>query len=192
MNNKITKYIDASIKTKEKLKGQIPSIQKVVDIIANSLGSGGKLILFGNGGSAADAQHIAAEFVGKFNLKRKGLPAIALTTNTSSLTAIGNDFGYEKVFSRQVETFGSKNDVVIAISTSGNSNNVIEGIKSAKKNKIIVIGLTGKDGGKMSSAVDLIIKVPSSNTQNIQESHIMIGHIIVDLVESKLRKLRRV
>lgn len=186
MNKKIIRYIDESIQTKEKLKDQASLIEKAADLIVTSIKEGGKLILFGNGGSAADAQHIAAEFVGKFITDRKALPAISLTVNTSSLTAIGNDFGYEHVFSRQIEAMGKKGDVVIAISTSGNSTNVIEAVKLAKKNNLITIGLTGQNGGMLSSIADLVIKVPSDNTQNIQESHIMIGHVIVDLVESKL------
>ncbi len=192
MNNKIIDYIDQSIKTKERLKKQTSLFEKAADIIIKSFLSGGKLIIFGNGGSAGDAQHIAAEFIGKYGLQRRSLPAIALTTNTSSLTALGNDFGFEKIFSRQIEGLGLVNDVIIAISTSGNSANVIEAIKLAKKNKIKTIGMTGRSGGQMISLVDLIIKVPSSNTQNIQESHIMIGHILVDLVESGLKKLNHI
>lgn len=192
MNNKIVDYIDQSIATKEKLKKQVPLFEKTADTITQSFLSGGKLILFGNGGSAGDAQHIAAEFIGKYGFQRRSLPAIALTTNTSSLTALGNDFGFEKIFSRQIEGLASINDVIIAISTSGNSANVIEAIKLAKKNKIKTIGMTGRSGGQMTPLIDLLIKVPSSNTQHIQESHIMIGHILVDLVESRLRKLNHV
>jgi len=192
LNNKITDYINQSIRTKEKLKEQALLIEKVADVITRSFRSGGKLILLGNGGSAGDAQHIAAEFIGKYGIKRKALPAIALTTNTSSLTALGNDFGFKKIFSRQLEGLASVNDVIIAISTSGNSSNVLEALKLAKKNKITTIGLTGKSGGKMVSLVDLAIKIPSSNTQNIQESHIMVGHILVDLVESKLQNLKQI
>jgi len=186
MNTKILKYFDENIRTVKLLKKQISKIDKASSLIATSLKSGGKIILLGNGGSAADAQHIAAEFVGKYNLSRKGLPAISLTTNSSTITAIGNDFGYDMVFSRQIEAFATKKDIVIAISTSGNSTNVIEAIKLAKKNKITTIGLTGKTGGKMSPLVDISINVPSLNTQHIQESHIMIGHILVDLAETAL------
>jgi len=192
LNNEIIKHIEESIRTKEKLKKQIPLIQKAADLITKSLKSGGKLILMGNGGSAADAQHIAAEFVGSYKIKRKGLPAIALTSNASNLTAIGNDFGYDQVFSRQIEAICSKNDIIIAISTSGNSSNVIRAVKEAKKNKIFTIGMTGKKGGKLASLTDLVIRAPSLNTQHIQESHIMIGHIIVDLVETKLCNLKNV
>lgn len=185
--NEIIKHIDESIRTKEELKKQSSLIQKAANLVIQSLQKGGKVILFGNGGSAADAQHIAAEFVGKFILERKGLPAISLTTNTSILTAIGNDMGFETVFSRQIDALAEKNDIIIAISTSGNSNNVVHAVKFANKNKLTTIGLTGKTGGRLSSLVNLAIKVPSNNTQHIQESHILIGHIIVSLVETRLK-----
>lgn len=188
MNSKIIKSIDMSIATKEKLKHESSIIENAAKLIFRSLKNGKKLIIFGNGGSAADAQHISAEFVGSYILKRKGLPAIALSTNTSTLTAIGNDFGYEEIFSRQLEAFSNKGDIVLAISTSGNSLNVVKAIKFAKKNNLKTISLTGKSGGKLALISDLTIKVPSSNTQNIQESHIMIGHILVDLVETKLNQ----
>jgi len=191
MNKKISQYIDQSIKTKEKLKKQIAKIEKASEFIANSLVKGGKLIIFGNGGSAADAQHIAAEFIGNFRLKRNPLPAMALTTNSSTLTAIGNDIGFDMIFSRQINAFAKNNDVVLAISTSGNSSNVIKAVKESRKKNLKVISLTGEKGGKLSSISNLIIKVPSFNTQHIQESHIMIGHILVDLVEKKLQKMKR-
>ena len=186
MNDKIIKHIDSSIETKEKLKQDLSSIKKAANLMTHCMRKGGKIILLGNGGSAADAQHIAAEFVGRFILKRKGLPAMALTTNTSILTAIGNDFGFEKVFVRQIEAYGKKGDIVIAISTSGNSPNVIEAVKVAKKNNLITIGMTGESGGNLSPLTDITIKVPSKNTQHIQESHIMIGHILTSVVESNL------
>lgn len=188
MSKEISKYIDENIKTVKLLKKQIPKIEKASFLITNSLKSGGKLILFGNGGSAADAQHIAAEFVGKYNLSRKGLPAISLTTNSSAVTAIGNDLGYDKVFSRQLEALATKKDIIVAISTSGNSKNVITAINLARKNKIKTIALTGRTGGKMSSLVDISLNVPSTNTQHIQESHIMLGHILVGLVETALMR----
>jgi len=191
MNKKISQYIDQSIETKEKLKKQIAKIEKASEFIANSLVKGGKLIIFGNGGSAADAQHIAAEFIGNFRLKRNPLPAMALTTNSSTLTAIGNDIGFDMIFSRQINAFAKNNDVVLAISTSGNSSNVIKAVKESRKKNLKVISLTGEKGGKLSSISNLIIKVPSFNTQHIQESHIMIGHILVDLVEKKLQKMKR-
>ena len=144
------------------------------------------MFFFGNGGSAADAQHISAELVGKYQVKRKGLPSLSLTTNTSVLTAIGNDFGYDFVFERQVESLVGSNDVVVGISTSGNSPNVLNGIIAAKKIGAKTIGLTGENGGKLSDMADIALKVPSQNTQRIQECHIMVGHIICDIVEKTL------
>lgn len=154
--------------------------------ISDCVNEGGKVIFFGNGGSAADAQHISAELVGKYQEKRKGLPSMAFTTNTSILTAIGNDFGYEFVFERQVESIVDPDDVVVGISTSGNSTNVINGIVLAKKMGSKTIGLTGENGGKLSQIADITLKVPSQNTQRIQECHIMVGHIICDIVERNL------
>ena len=150
------------------------------------ISTGGKVILFGNGGSAADAQHIAAEFVGRFVHHRPSLPAIALTTNTSVLTSISNDYGFEQVFARQVEGLGRPGDVVIAISTSGRSPNVIAGVLAARKKGLSTIGLTGGDGGDLATAVDLPIVIPSSNTPRIQECHITVGHILCDVVEKML------
>lgn len=186
MNDKIIRHIDSSIQTKERLKRNLSSIEKTAEHITRCLRNNGKVILLGNGGSAADAQHIAAEFVGKFAVKRRGLPALALTTNTSTLTAIGNDFGFKRVFARQIEAHGRGGDVVIAISTSGNSSNVLEAVKTAKRNNIVTVGMTGQNGGKLAALTDITIKVPSKNTQHIQESHIMIGHILTGLAESSL------
>jgi D-sedoheptulose 7-phosphate isomerase len=163
-----------------------PTIVKAALLIANCLQFGNKLLLFGNGGSAADAQHLAAEFVGRFVRERAGLPAIALTTDSSILTAVGNDYGFEQVFSRQIEALGRPNDVAIGISTSGNSPNVIEGVKQASKQKLKTIGLTGKDGGAIAKCVDLSIVVACANTARIQECHITIGHILCELVETEL------
>ncbi|MCV0393726.1 MAG: SIS domain-containing protein [Nitrosopumilus sp.] len=182
----VIKNINESILVKQSLYTQIPIIQKASKLIAHQLMSEGKVILLGNGGSAADAQHIAAEFVGKYALKRKGLPAMALSTNSSSVTAIGNDYGFDVIFERQLEAFATKKDIIIAISTSGNSKNVHRAVKFAKKNKIRTICMTGKNGGSLSTLADLTINVPSNNTQRIQECHIMIGHIIVGLVEQIL------
>jgi D-sedoheptulose 7-phosphate isomerase len=155
-------------------------------LIARALKNGKKVVLFGNGGSAADAQHIACELAGRFKLERRGLPAIALTTNTSTITAIANDYGYDKVFSRQVEAIVDKGDIVIGISTSGKSPNVIEGVKAAKEHGAITVGLTGAEGGRLEKVVDICIKVPSDDTPRIQETHITIGHIICQLVEESL------
>jgi D-sedoheptulose 7-phosphate isomerase len=183
----IRRTIQESIQVKEGIiRTMIPEIAQAAEWIAQSYRNGGKLILFGNGGSAGDAQHIAAELVGRFERERRALPAIALTTNTSTLTAIGNDYSYDKIFSRQVEAWAQPADVVIGISTSGNSPNVLEGIAAAKSKGAKTIGLTGEKGGKLAFQTDLYLKVPSSNTARIQESHIMIGHLLCLLVEQQI------
>ena len=168
------------------------SIHCLTDAVAISaqlcidcLKSGGKILLFGNGGSAADAQHIAAELVGRYKVERKSLPAIALTTDTSALTAIGNDYGYIHVFDRQVEALANKGDVAIGISTSGNSINVISALKLANDLGCITIGLSGKGGGDFNSLCDVNIVVPSEDTPRIQEMHIVIGHIICHLIDQE-------
>lgn len=155
----------------------------MVKFIVAAYKRGGKVVLFGNGGSAADAQHIACELVGQFFLKREAFPAIALTTNTSTLTAVANDYGYETVFSRQVEALVNEKDVVIGISTSGNSPSVVEAMKIAKIKGAKTIALTGNDGGKLAEAADLALIIPSNSTPRIQEAHITIGHIVCELVE---------
>jgi D-sedoheptulose 7-phosphate isomerase len=161
-------------------------IANAVQIILNAYKAGGKVLLIGNGGSAADAQHIAAELVGRFKLERIGLPAIALSTNTSILTALANDYGYDTVFSRQVEAIANDNDVLIAITTSGTSPNILKAVEMAHSKGVIVIGMTGARGGKLKDMADLTIVVPSDNTARIQEAHITIGHIICHLVENEL------
>jgi D-sedoheptulose 7-phosphate isomerase len=178
--------IEDSIKTKQRLMQQSDKIAQLAFLISNCINKGGKVFFFGNGGSAADAQHISAELVGKYQEKRKGLPSVAFTTNTSILTAIANDFGYDFVFERQVESTVGPDDVVVGISTSGNSANVINGLVLAKKIGAKTIGLTGENGGKLSQVADITLKVPSKNTQRIQECHIMVGHIICDIVEKNL------
>jgi len=183
----IRRTIRESIQVKEGIvRTMVPEIAQAAAWIAESYRSGGKLVLFGNGGSAGDAQHIAAELVGRFERERRALPAIALTTNTSTLTAIGNDYGYDKIFSRQVEAWVQPTDTVIGISTSGNSPNVLEGIAAARAKGAKTIGLTGEKGGKLASQTDLCLKVPSSNTARIQESHIMIGHLLCLLLEQQI------
>jgi D-sedoheptulose 7-phosphate isomerase len=183
----IRRTIQESIQVKEGIiRTMIPEIAQAAAWIIESYRNGGKLILFGNGGSAGDAQHIAAELVGRFERERRALPAIAFTTNTSTLTAIGNDYDYSKIFSRQVEAWVQPADVVIGISTSGNSPNVLEGIAAAKIKGAKTIGLTGEKGGKLASQVGLCLKVPSSNTARIQESHIMIGHLLCLLLEQQI------
>lgn len=169
-------------------------LHNLTDDIATSAGlcidclkSGGKVLLFGNGGSAADAQHIAAELVGRYKSHRKGLPAIALTTDSSALTSIGNDFGYVHLFERQVEAIAKKEDVVIGISTSGISDNVVRGLKLASKLNCKTIGLSGKDGGEMSKICNINLVVPSNNTPRIQEMHIIIGHIICQLIDTEFK-----
>tara|TARA_B110000881_G_C18465129_1_gene458294 strand:+ start:349 stop:939 length:591 start_codon:yes stop_codon:yes gene_type:complete len=161
-------------------------IIECVNIIIKSLKKGKKIVLFGNGGSAADAQHISAEFVGRFNLERKSIASIALTTDTSIITSIGNDYSFNMIFSRQCESIVSKDDVVIGISTSGNSLNVINGLKTSKKNGAKTIGLLGNNGGKIKSIVDNHIIIKSKSTARIQEVHRIVSHLICDLVEKKM------
>jgi D-sedoheptulose 7-phosphate isomerase len=151
-----------------------------------ALKAGKKILLAGNGGSAADSQHIAAELVSRLNYDRPGLSAIALTTDTSALTAIGNDYGYDRVFARQLESIGQAGDVFIAISTSGNSSNILAALEAAGSKGIATIGLTGKSGGKMAGMCDITLKMPSSCTPNIQECHIMFGHIICQMIEDTI------
>ena len=162
------------------------SIVHAAALIIDSLEAGGKLLLFGNGGSAADAQHIAAEFVGRFQHERRPLPALALTTDTSILTAVSNDYGFEHVFARQVAAVGRPGDIALAISTSGASPNVLAAAGTAQDSGIKVIALTGKGGGDLAPLADLAIVVPSRNTQQIQEAHIAIGHILSEIVETAL------
>tara|TARA_B100000929_G_scaffold287818_1_gene275152 strand:+ start:735 stop:1307 length:573 start_codon:yes stop_codon:yes gene_type:complete len=161
-------------------------IEIATKLCIQSLKQGGKILIFGNGGSAADAQHIAAELVGRYKTERKGLAAIALTSNTSAITAIGNDYGYAHVFDRQIEALANEIDVVIGISTSGNSKNVISGLELAKELGCRVIGFSGKDGGQMNILCDINIKVPSVDTPRIQEMHIVIGHTICHLIDKEL------
>ena len=185
----IKKQIEASYSTKIQIYEDellIKQIQKVAKQCINAYRGGNKTLIAGNGGSAADAQHIAGEFVSKFYFDRPALPSIALTTDTSILTAIGNDYGYEKIFSRQVEANGIKGDIFIGISTSGNSPNLIDAFKTCKSKGLFTVGLSGKAGGKMASLCDICLKVPSNETPRIQEAHILIGHIICFLVENEL------
>jgi len=185
----IGELIKESINVKEELRKQVSElrkIEKVSSAIVEALKNGHKVVLFGNGGSAADAQHIACELAGRFKKERRGLPAIALTTNTSALTAIANDYSYDEIFSRQVEGIVNEGDIAIGISTSGNSVNVIKGAQAAKKRGALTVGFTGATGGELSKVVDICIKVPSNDTPRIQEVHITIGHIICQLVEEGL------
>lgn len=174
-----------SIHTLEQvLKTLVPVIDRAVSLLIETLEKGNKILLFGNGGSAADSQHIAAELVGKLIVKRRALPALALTTDTSSLTALGNDFGYEAIFQRQVEALGQKGDVAIGLSTSGNSPNVLAAVKTARQKGMKTIGFSGRDGGPLAGLVDCAIVIPSDSTQRIQEAHITVGHILCELIEA--------
>ncbi len=185
----IEQILKESIKVKEKIlndKTFIEKIKKTASLIVECYKRNGKVLFAGNGGSAADAQHLAAELVGRFYLDRKGLKAEALSVNTSSLTSISNDYGFASIFARQIEANGDKGDVFIAISTSGNSPNIIEAIKVCKEKGIIVVGFTGNSGGKMKDMCDILINVPSEITPRIQEAHITLGHIICEIVEKEL------
>lgn len=164
------------------------NIEQAAKAILKSFKAGRKLLICGNGGSAVDSNHFAAELVCKYKRERRALPAIVLTANTSILTAVGNDYGFEHVFSRQVEALGRRGDVLFAISTSGNSRNVIEALKQAQKQGLYTIGLSGATGGKMKNFCDLTLCVPSKETPRIQESHILIIHIICDLIERAYAK----
>jgi D-sedoheptulose 7-phosphate isomerase len=165
---------------------KVEIIIQIAKLIANAYRKGNKVFWFGNGGSAADAQHLACELVSRFFIERKALASIALTTNTSELTAIANDYDFNQVFARQIEALVNQGDIVIGISTSGNSSNVIEGVKKAKQLGATTIAFTGATGGKLKGLVDFLLAVPSEVTPHIQESHIMIGHIICYLVEKEL------
>lgn len=185
----IIQAIENTIKTKKavlKNRLTLDLIAKVAEEITKAFKKDKKVLFCGNGGSAADAQHIAAELSGRFYLDRDPLSAEALHTNTSFLTAVANDYSYDEVFARAVDAKGREGDVLIGISTSGNSENVIKAIEAANKRKMITIGLTGKRGGKMADICKYLIKIPSNDTPRIQESHILIGHIICEIVEKKI------
>lgn len=189
INEYISNQVKKSIDVKQKLLDSqelMNLVQEVALKCVEVYKNGNKTLIAGNGGSAADAQHIAGEFVSRFYFDRPGLASIALTTDTSIITAIGNDYGYEKLFSRQVQANGAKGDIFIGISTSGNSANVIEALKECKEKGIITVGLTGEKGGKMSEMCDYCIRVPSNETPRVQEAHILIGHIICAVVEEAI------
>lgn len=185
----IERQLAESAEVKRRIsQGTIECLLKAAQTVADSLKSGGKVLMCGNGGSAADCQHIAAELVGRLAPGRERIPfsAIALTTNTSCLTALGNDRGFEHIFSRQVEALGTRGDILIAISTSGNSKNILLAVQRAKEKDLKTIGFTGGNGGRLKELVDLAIVMPSDETPRIQEAHITIGHILCDLVEQML------
>jgi len=186
---RVTKAIEASISSKQRLLADAETtsaVARVSTLLVEALKKGNKVLLFGNGGSAADAQHIAAELVGRFAFDRPPLPALALSVNSSCVTAIGNDYGFDLAFSRQVEALGHRGDVAIGISTSGNSPNVLRGLAAAKTLGLHTVGLTGVPGGKLKTAADCCICVPAKETPRIQECHILIGHIISELVEQTI------
>ena len=175
--------LNEHIKITKKMEQLLPLIQHTGDLCLNALKNDKKILIAGNGGSAADSQHFSAELTGRFKKERIPLPAIALTTDTSALTAIGNDYGYEYVFSRQLEALGNEGDIFIGISTSGNSKNIIEAISKAKEKNIKIITLLGKDGGQIKDLGDINIIIPSNDTPRIQEMHIMVLHMICQIID---------
>jgi D-sedoheptulose 7-phosphate isomerase len=186
---RVGQTIEASIATHQRLldsEATVVLIAAVAEAILTAMQKGGKLLLFGNGGSAADAQHIAAEFVGRFGIERRALPAFALSVNTSCLTAIGNDYGFDQVFARQIEALATSGDVALGISTSGNSPNVLLGLTKAKQMGLTTVAMAGESGGKMKNEADYCICAPSHETPRIQECHILIGHAIAEMVEKAI------
>jgi D-sedoheptulose 7-phosphate isomerase len=188
VRQEIRRIFAASIATKRQfLSDNLPSLVEAIDVVAAALAAGHKLLLFGNGGSAADAQHIAAEFVNRFKIERAPLPAIALTTDTSALTSIANDYGYAEVFAKQVQALARTGDVALAISTSGNAPNVLRGVAACRRLGVRVIALTGGTGGKLAGTAEIVLRVgASSETARIQETHILVGHVICELVDARL------
>jgi len=188
VNHMIKKTLERSTKIITELSDLSDEINKTANLIVTAINKNRKIIIIGNGGSAADAQHIAAEFLGRYKLKRKSIPAIALTSNSSTTTAIANDYDFSDIFSRQCESLVSKGDVVIGISTSGNSENVVKGLRTSSKNGGLTIGLLGNKGGKIKNIVDVSLIVKDTSTPRIQEAHRVIYHIICEIVEEELAK----
>ena len=188
MKKSIIEHFQESIRVKQGfLRDNLETLTQAIDVLVRAFQRGNKLLLFGNGGSAADAQHIAAEFVNRFMIERPPLPAIALTTDTSILTSIANDYSYNEVFAKQVQALGKQGDVAVALSTSGNSSNVIAAIDACKKLSITTIGLTGGTGGQMAGKVEFLLNVSEGrNSARIQETHILVAHVICDLVDQRL------
>ena len=189
MQSYIKEQIQKSFEIKQKIYNDIELIKKIEEVAEKCVSiykNGNKTLLAGNGGSAADAQHIAAELVGRYGFDRPSIPSLALTTDTSNLTAIGNDYGYDSIFSRQLSGMGQSGDLFIGISTSGNSQNIINAFQVAKEKNIFSVALVGKDGGKMANLADIALIIPSSETPRIQESHILVGHILCDIIEKEL------
>ena len=187
MTEQISAIVADSLEVKRRFFSEhAPGVQRAAELIADAFKTNRKLLVFGNGGSAADAQHIAGELVNRFLQQRKALPAVALTTDGGVLTCIANDSGFENIFARQIEALGTKGDICLAISTSGTSPNVTAACEQARKQGMVVIGLLGRDGGNVAALCDLALIVPSNDTQRIQETHNLIGHIVCELVEAKL------
>lgn len=188
MEDLVLKSFRDSVSAKEQFftKKNIALVVKFAEMVVKSFKAGGKLMLVGNGGSAADSQHIAAEFINRFEIERPPLPALALTTDSSDLTSIGNDYSFDQIFSKQVRALGRKGDVLLAISTSGNSANVMKAVETARSMGIKTVALTGKDGGKLAGAADLLLNVEAKKTARIQEVHITICHILCELVDNML------
>lgn len=183
MRQMILGEIHAHLESAQKMESLAEDLQKAAQMAINTLKNGGKILLCGNGGSAADSQHIAAELTGRYKKERKGLCAIALTTDTSALTAIGNDYGYDFVFSRQVEALARSGDLLLGISTSGNSKNVLNALQVAREMGCQTLGFSGRKGGEMRNLCDVLLISPSNDTPRIQEMHILMGHILCDLIE---------
>ncbi|MFO7568302.1 MAG: D-sedoheptulose 7-phosphate isomerase [Smithellaceae bacterium] len=187
MKDQIVKIFRESCRVKEAfVNEQLVKLANVIEVLTSALKAGNKILIFGNGGSAADAQHIAAEFVNRFIIERPPLPAIALTTDTSILTSIGNDYDFSEIFSKQIRALGQPGDIAWGISTSGNSPNVLKALEQAKKMGLVTLAFTGKDGGPIAQMADLCLNVTSNSTARIQETHITAGHVICELVDIKL------
>ena len=189
MNKRIIQQIQQSAAVKQQLLQDtcfLTQLEQAIDRCVQAYQQGHKTLLAGNGGSAADAQHIAAELINRFQMERRGLPSIALTTDSSVLTSISNDYTYDQVYARQIEALAQPGDIFLGISTSGNSNNIIHAITSCNQLGVTTIGLCGRDGGRLRELCDICLMVPSNNTARIQESHILIGHIICDAIEQQL------
>jgi len=187
VTDRISRIVADSIDAKQRFFAEFAGeVERAAGVISDSLKSGSKLLVFGNGGSAADAQHIAGELVNRFLQERRALPAIALTTDGGVLTCIANDIGFERVFARQIEALGDEGDVCLAISTSGQSANIVAACEQARSQKITVIGLLGRDGGKVARLCDIALIIPSDDTQRIQETHNLVGHILCELIESEV------
>lgn len=186
MKKKIRQIVEESIRAKtEALDQNIEPLARAAGAVIASFSSGGKILLCGNGGSAADSQHIAAEFVGRFQKERRALPAIALTTDTSILTSLSNDYSYDIIFARQVEALGNKGDVLIGISTSGNSSNVVKAFEQARRQGLVTVAFSGRDGGVVARAADIAVVVPAQKTARVQEAHITFFHALCEIVEDE-------